>query len=653
MNRYPLWKYLVMIVAIVIGLFYTLPNVFPQVPAVQVSTNKPSVRLDAALLDRVEKTLKAANLATTSTGLDPANGVHVRFASGDGKSQLAAKDALIKDLNNGVADGTGSYIVALTNESTTPRWMQEINAKPMALGLDLRGGVHFLMQVDMKGALDRAADRSASDIRALMREKKIQYGGVDKAGETIAVKFSDPSEREKASKEIATSNADLLIKEDGAAADLRLVITLKEDAKRKLADAAIEQNQKVLGNRINALGLTEPIIQKQGADRIVIQVPGASDPARLKDVIGRTGTLELRLVDADNSKNSSALQAAQNGNVPFGTELLVDRSGEQILVKKQFIITGERINGAEPSFDGQNNQPIVRISTDSQGARILREVTGANVGNRMAIVLIEKGKPEVITAPTIQSELGSNFQITGRMSTRETSDIALLIRSGSIAAPMEIIEERTVGPSLGAENIERGFNSVTWGFVALAAFICVYYAVMGLISTLALSVNLLLLIAILSMLQATLTLPGIAAIALTLGMAIDANVLINERIREELRGGAKPQEAISMGFDRAWATILDSNVTTLIAGVALFTFGSGPIKGFAVVHCLGILTSMFSAVFFSRGIVNLVYGMKKKLEKISIGTVWRGGVVGVGAEAPSSLVDAADAPNAPAALESK
>ena len=493
----------------------------------------------------------------------------------------------------------------------------------MALGLDLRGGVHFLMQVDMKGALDRAADRNASDIRSLMREKKIQYGGVDKSGETIAVKFSDPAQREKASREISDSNKDLLIKEDGAAQDLRLVITLKEEAKKKLADSAIEQNQKVLGNRINALGLTEPIIQRQGADRIVIQVPGASDPARLKDVIGRTGTLELRMVEADNSKNSAALQAAQNGNVPYGTELMNDRDGGQILVKKQYVITGERINGAEPAFDGQSNQPIVRVSTDGQGARVLRDITSQNIGNRMAIVLIEKGKPEVITAPVIQGELGSNFQISGRMTTRETSDIALLIRSGSIAAPMEIIEERTVGPSLGAENIERGFNSVMWGFVALAAFICVYYMVMGLISTLALSVNLLLLIAILSMLQATLTLPGIAAIALTLGMAIDANVLINERIREELRRGLKPQEAISAGFDHAWATILDSNITTLIAGLALFMFGSGPVKGFAVVHCLGILTSMFSAVFFSRGIVNLVYGTKKKLEKISIGTVWR------------------------------
>ncbi len=651
MNRYPLWKYLVMIFAVVIGLFYTLPNVFPQVPAVQVSTNKPSVRLDASLLDRVEKTLKGAGLAPTSSELDPANGVHVRFTRGDTDAQSKAKALLLKDLNAGSSDGSGNYIIALTNESTTPHWMQAINAKPMSLGLDLRGGVHFLMQVDMKGALDRAADRNAADIRGLLREKKVQYNGVDKANDTIAIKFSDPAEREKGSKAITESNADLLIKEDGAAQDLRLVVTLKEEAKKKLADAAIEQNQKVLGNRINALGLTEPIIQRQGTDRIVIQVPGASDPARLKDVIGRTGTLELRMVEADVSKNSAALQAAQNGNVPFGTELMNDRDGGQILVKKQYVITGERINGAEPAFDGQSNQPIVRVSTDGQGARVLREVTGQNVGNRMAIVLIEKGKPEVITAPTIQSELGASFQISGRMSTRETSDIALLIRSGSIAAPMEIIEERTVGPSLGAENIERGFNSVTWGFVALAAFICLYYAIMGLISTLALSVNLLLLIALLSMLQATLTLPGIAAIALTLGMAIDANVLINERIREELRGGAKPQEAISSGFDRAWATILDSNVTTLIAGIALFTFGSGPIKGFAVVHCLGILTSMFSAVFFSRGIVNLVYGAKKKLEKISIGTIWRGGSSGVATATAGIAVPTVDSETA--AIESK
>jgi preprotein translocase subunit SecD len=622
MNRYPLWKYLIMIVAVGLGLLYTLPNIFPQVPAVQVSTNKAAVKLDSALMSRVETTLKEAGVPVSYSALDN-TGVHVRFAGGDTETQIKAKDALLKTLNNGVADGTGNYIIALTNESTTPKWMQSMNALPMFLGLDLRGGVHFLMQVDMNGALDRAADRNATDIRALLREKKISYNGVDKAKDTIAVRFSDVAERDKAQAELQKSNPDLLLREEGSGTELRLIVTLKDAAKKKLADSAIEQNQKVLNNRINALGLTEPIIQRQGVDRIVIQVPGASDPARLKDVIGRTGTLEFRHVEAHGGKNSAMLEAARNGNVPFGTELLTDRSGEQILVRKQPIITGERISSAEPAFDSQGNEPIVRVSTDGQGARLLRDHTSQNIKERMAIVLIEKGKAEVVTAPTTQSELGAQFQISGRMTTRETSDIALLIRSGSIAAPMEIIEERTVGPSLGAENIERGFNSVKWGFVALAAFIIVYYMVMGMISAFALAVNLLLLIAILSMLQATLTLPGIAAIALTLGMAIDANVLINERIREELRGGAKPQEAIATGFDRAWATILDSNITTLIAGIALFAFGSGPVKGFAVVHCLGILTSMFSAVFFSRGIVNLVYGAKKKLEKISIGTIWR------------------------------
>lgn len=640
MNRYPLWKYVVMAVAFAIGLLYTLPNFFPQVPAVQVSTSRPGIRLDNALLERVEAALKAAGLPVASSALDP-SGVHVRFAGGDTVTQIKAKEVLVRDLNAGAADGTGPYIVALTNETTTPQWMQAMNALPMFLGLDLRGGVHFLMQVDMKQALDRAADRNAADIRSLLREKRIQYNGVEKTGEQIVVRFTDVAEREKAKDAISTANADLLLREDGAGADQRLVVTLKEEAKKKLADAAIEQNQKVLNNRINALGLTEPIIQRQGMDRIVIQVPGASDPARLKEIIGRTGTLELRMVEADSRRNSALLESARAGNVPFGLELVTDRTGEQILVKKQYVITGERITGAEPAFDSQTNQPIVRVQTDGQGARVLRDITSQNIGNRMAILLIEKGKPEVITAPTIQGELGVNFQISGSMTTRETSDIALLIRSGSIAAPMEIIEERTVGPSLGAENIERGFSSVQWGFIALTLFIVVYYMVMGLISALALAVNLLLLIALLSMLQATLTLPGIAAIALTLGMAIDANVLINERIREELRAGLKPQEAISAGFDRAWATILDSNVTTLIAGIALFVFGTGPVKGFAVVHCLGILTSMFSAVFFARGVVNLIYGRKKKLEKISIGTVWKPGNAATAVMAPAGAEPAA------------
>jgi preprotein translocase subunit SecD len=622
MNRYPLWKYAIMAVAFAIGLLYTVPNFFPQVPAVQVSTSKPGVKIDNALLGRVESLLKDKQITPPYFALEN-EAVHLRFLAGETGKQKAAKEALIASLNGGKDDGTGNYVVALTSESTTPKWMDSINAKPMFLGLDLRGGVHFLMQVDMKKAVDRAAERNMSDIRSLLREKKVSYSGVTKTGDTLVVRFSDAAEREKASRAISENNADLNVKEEGVGGELQLVVTLKEQSKTKIADAAIEQNQKVLNNRINALGLTEPIIQRQGVDRIVIQVPGAEDPGRIKEIIGRTGTLEFRHVEAHGGKNVAMVEAAKNGNVPFGLELLADRQGEQILVRKQAIITGERISSAEPAFDSQNNQPIVRVSTDSQGARILREHTSQNIKERMAIVLIEKDKTEVITAPTTQSELGAQFQISGSMTVRETSDIALLIRSGAIAAPMEIIEERTVGPSLGAENIERGFNSVKWGFVALAAFIVVYYMVMGLISAFALAVNLLLLVAILSMLQATLTLPGIAAIALTLGMAIDANVLINERIREELRAGAKPQDAISAGFDRAWATILDSNITTLIAGIALFAFGSGPVKGFAVVHCLGILTSMFSAVFFARGIVNFVYGARKKLEKISIGTIWR------------------------------
>ncbi|MGL5004752.1 MAG: SecDF P1 head subdomain-containing protein, partial [Casimicrobium sp.] len=435
MNRYPLWKYAIMVVALAIGLLYTVPNFFPQVPAVQISSNKNGVKVDNALLGRVESALKDAGIANGYTALD-ANAIHLRFQGGDNATQLKAQDALAKAINAGVKDETGNYIIALANESTVPKWMQSINALPMFLGLDLRGGVHFLLQVDMKGALDRAAERNMSEIRTLLREKKVSYGGVTRASEVIAVRFSDAAERDKAKLAIEASNSDFIVKEEGAAPELRLVVTLKEQAKLKLADSAIEQNQKVLNNRINGLGLTEPIIQRQGADRIVIQVPGASDPGSIKRIIGKTGTLEFRHVEAHGGKNAAMVEAAKNGNVPFGLELLSDRTGEQILVRKQAIITGERISSAEPAFDGQTNQPIVRVSTDGQGARVLREHTSQNIKERMAIVLIEKGKAEVITAPTTQSELGAQFQISGQMSTRETSDIALLIRSGSIAAPM-------------------------------------------------------------------------------------------------------------------------------------------------------------------------------------------------------------------------
>ncbi len=616
MNRYSLWKYIVIGVALVIGLVYTLPNFFPDVPAVQVSTSKATVKLDNALLATVEDTLKSANIAYRGAALD-ATGVKVRFADPD--TQIKAKDALQAKLNTD--PGNPNYIIALNLLSSSPEWLASIGALPMYLGLDLRGGVHFLLQVDMKGALEKSADRYTTDIRSLMREKKVQYAGVGREGQGVVLRFRESAERNKARVEIEKQFPDLVSREqDGPGGELRLVATLKPEAQKRIQDGAVQQNIQILRNRVNELGVAEPIVQQQGADRVVVQLPGVQDTARAKDILGRTATLEIRMVNEE----PGAFEAAVQGQVPFGSDLFTERSGSQVLVRRQVVLTGDRINDAQPGFDQRNNEPAVHVSLDGAGARIFKEVTRENVGKRMAIVLVEKGKAEVITAPVIREEIGGGrVQISGRMNTRESNDIALLMRAGALAAPMEIVEERTVGPSLGAENIAKGFRSVEYGFAVLAAFICVYYLLMGMISTLALAINLLLLVAILSMLQATLTLPGIAAIALTLGMAIDANVLINERIREELRWGATPHAAIQAGYERAWNTILDSNVTTLIAGIALLIFGTGPVRGFAVVHCLGILTSMFSAVFISRGIVALVYGGRKKLDKISIGQVWR------------------------------
>jgi preprotein translocase subunit SecD len=405
----------------------------------------------------------------------------------------------------------------------------------------------------------------------------------------------------------------------GANGDLLLSGALKPASITKVQDAAIKQNITTLHNRVNELGVAEPVIQQQGADRVVVQLPGVQDTAKAKDIIGRTATLELRMVD-DSAEAAAA--ATGSGPVPFGTERFVERGGGPLIVKRQVILTGESLTDAQPGFD-DHQQPAVHLTVDAKGARIMRDVSRDNVGKRMAILLFEKGKGEVVTAPVIRGELGARFQISGRMTTQEANDEALLLRAGSLAAPMEIIEERTIGPSLGAENIAKGFHSVTYGFAAIALFMCLYYMLFGVFSTLALAFNLLMLLAVLSMLQATLSLPGIAAIALALGMAIDSNVLINERVREELRNGSSPQAAIHAGYERAWATILDSNVTTLIAGLALLAFGSGPIRGFAVVHCLGILTSMFSAVMFSRGLVNLWYGRQKKLKSVAIGQVWR------------------------------
>jgi preprotein translocase subunit SecD len=610
MNRYPPWKYILIAIALFVGVVYTLPNFFPEVPAVQVSTSKASVKIDTGTLQSVEDALKSANVSYNGALLDN-TGVKVRLPDPD--TQLKARDVLQQKFGD-------NYIVALNLLSTSPRWLASIGALPMYLGLDLRGGVHFLLQVDMKAALDKAADRYLTDIRSLLREKKVLYSGIAREGQNVAVRFRDATERNKAYNEISNAFPDLQLNNIDAGNDLKLVGGLKPEAQKRIQEGAVQQNITILRNRVNELGVAEPIVQQQGADRVVVQLPGVQDTTRAKDIIGRTASLEIRMVDDD----PSALQLALSGQVPLGDDRLTEPSGAPILVKRQVVLTGDRISDAQPGFDGRTNEPAVHVNLDGAGARIFKELTRENVGKRMAILLVEKGKAEVITAPVIREEIGGGrVQISGRMNTREANDIALLMRAGALAAPMEIVEERTVGPSLGKDNIEKGFDSVLYGFVVLAVFICTYYMLMGIISTISLAVNLLLLIAILSMLQATLTLPGIAAVALTLGMAIDANVLINERIREELRWGDTPHAAIQAGYERAWNTILDSNVTTLIAGLALLIFGSGPVRGFAVVHCLGIMTSMFSAVFVSRGLVAVVYGGRKKLEKISIGQIWK------------------------------
>ncbi|HXV10362.1 MAG TPA: protein translocase subunit SecD [Burkholderiales bacterium] len=613
MNRYPLWKYVVVAAALVLGLFYTLPNFFGEVPAVQISPLRATLKADTALMGRVEEILKKGGFQPTGIFLDPQS-VKARFADTD--TQIRAKDVLQKQLGE-------DYIVALNLLSNSPAWLSALGALPMYLGLDLRGGVHFLLQVDMRAALDKKVESFAGDIRSNLREKRIQYGGVNRAGPVLTVRFRDEAMRDRALAELTRTIPDLALTAEGDAGQYRIVAALKPEARRRTQDFALQQNITTLRNRVNELGVAEPIIQQQGADRVVVQLPGVQDTAKAKDILGRTATLEVRMV-AEEHLDPATMQAAIAGQVPFGAELYYERDGTPLLVRKQVVLTGERITDAQPGFDNQTNEPAVHITLDGVGARIFQQVTRENVGKRMAILLFEKGKGEVVTAPVIRTEIGGGrVQISGRMNTQEAKDIALLLRAGALAAPMEIIEERTVGPSLGAENIRIGFQSTWYGFAALTVFMIAYYMLFGVFSIVALASNVLFLVALLSLLQATLTLPGMAGIALTLGMAIDANVLINERIREELRGGNTPQAAIHAGYDRAWGTILDSNITTLIAGLALFAFGSGPVKGFAVVLCLGILTSIFSAVVVSRGIVNLYYGSRRRLDHVSIGQVWK------------------------------
>ncbi|MDP1526250.1 MAG: protein translocase subunit SecD [Rhodocyclaceae bacterium] len=615
MNKYPLWKNATVIIAVVLGLLYTLPNFFGEVPAVQVSSVKATIKLDQRLQSRVEESLAAAGIQPTGLFFEP-NSIRVRLADTD--TQLKAKDIIEKTLNPDPTDA--SYSVALNLLSASPDWLTSMNALPMYLGLDLRGGVHFLLQVDMKGALTKRLDSVGADLRTLMRDKNIRHGGIQREGNTLVIRFRDAETRDKARVALMDNQPDLDLIEGLSGSDFKLTATLKPPAQKRIQEFALKQNMTTLHNRINELGVAEPVIQQQGADRIVVQLPGVQDTAKAKDILGRTATLEVRMVDDENSANATVMAAAEQGQPPVGTEYYVERGGRGLLVKKQVVLTGERLTDAQAGFDGQTQEPAVHLTLDSAGARIFKDVTRENVGKRMAILLIEKGKGEVVTAPVIRSEIGGGrVQISGRMTTTEANDVALLLRAGSLAAPMDIIEERTIGPSLGADNIEKGFNSTLWGFAAIAVFMIAYYLLFGVVSIIALTANLLFLVALLSLLQATLTLPGIAAVALTLGMAIDANVLINERIREELRNGVTPQAAITAGYERAWGTILDANITTMIAGIALLIFGSGPVRGFAVVLCLGILTSIFSAVVVSRAGINLIYGRQRKLDAISIG----------------------------------
>ena len=598
MNRYPLWKYLLIAFTLVVGLLYTLPNFFGEVPAVQVSPVRASAKADTTTLKQIESALATARLPYSAAEFS-GNSLKLRFASTD--LQLKAKDVIATALG-------ANYTVALNLVSASPAWLTAINARPMYLGLDLRGGVHFLLEVDMAAALDKAASRYQNDFRTDLRSEKIRYSRIEKAGQSVVVHFSTRDQRDAGMTKLAENFVDLAFTPADLADEFTLTAQLKPEAKKREQELALQQNIITLRNRVNQLGVSEPVIQQQGANRIVVQLPGVQDTAKAKDILGRTATLEVRMVD----------ELATSSSQPSGVDTFLDSSnGQPVYAKKEVVLSGDRFKSARPTFD-HNSQPAVSVDLDSVGGRIMQDLTRDNVGKRMAIILFEQGKGEAISVATIQGEFSSNFQITGRFTTEETTELALLIRAGALAAPMQIVEERTVGPSMGAENISKGFHSNIWGFAAVAVFMIFYYRVFGLFSTLALAINGLFLIALLSMIQATLTLPGMAAIALTLGMAIDANVLINERIREELRHGTTPQAAIHAGYDRAWGTILDSNLTTLIAGIALLWLGSGPVRGFAVVLCLGILTSMFSAVTISRAMANLTYGRQARLAKVSI-----------------------------------
>lgn len=622
MNRYPLWKYIMIGIVLVIGLIYTLPNFYGESPAVQISSGKATVKVTEDTLNRVQTALANAKLNPNGVFFEQGaqqNTIRVRFDPTQTEEQLQAREVIDHALNADPKDP--SYIAALNLVPNTPQWLLSIRGLPMYLGLDLRGGVHFLLQVDMRAAITKRADATAADLRTQLRDKRIRHTGINRVGNDVEVSFATAEERARANDLLRNTQTDLqLTLPEATKAPFIIRASLTQQAIQTVQNNALKQNIATLHNRINELGVAEPVIAQQGADRIVVQLPGVQDTAKAKDILGRTATLEVRLVD----DSPEALAQLAQGNVPFGDEKYTDREGRPILVKRRVILTGDSLNDAQPGFDSQTQEPTVNLELDNRGARIFQEVTRENVGKRMAILLFEKGKGEVVTAPVIRQEIGGGrVQISGAMTTIEATDTALLLRAGSLAAPMEIVEERLIGPSLGEANIEAGFRSTLYGFIIIAVFMALYYQVFGLVSGISLICNVMMLVSILSLMQATLTLPGIAAIALTLGMAVDANVLINERVREELRIGRLPQTAIAEGYDRAFATILDSNITSLIAGLALLIFGSGPVRGFAVVHCLGIATSIFTSVVVSRALINLIYGRKKKLTAVHIGQVWR------------------------------
>ena len=627
MNQYSRWQNISILLIVLLSVIYAIPNFFGEAPAVQIMSLKSGEKIDPIVISQAENILNENNISTNGTILTDG---YVKFKLENNEDQLTAKGLLEEKLGP-------NFIIALNLLPNSPNWLEAIGGQPMYLGLDLRGGVHFLMQVDLSNIEAKESTGKINEIRSTLRENKIRYDQIDVESGSIFVQFSDEKDLKKAkalltqtdssfefSKRINLGNTGNAPKIKELEKDNKFILTVASSAanKEEMTKFAIKQNLETLNNRINELGVAEPVIQQQGDNRIVVQLPGVQDTAKAKEIIGRTALLEMRLVDDEASP--SIIDEAIAGKVPLGRELYYDRNDNPLLLKKEVILTGENINNAGPGVDNQTGQSIVSLTLDGKGANVFKKVTRENIGKRIAILLIEKELTEIITAPVIKSEIGGGrVQITGMKNAQEATDVSLLLRAGSLAAPMEIIEERTVGPSMGKENIQRGIQSTLWGFIAVILLISFYYMLFGIFSSIALTINLILLIAVLSTLQATLTLPGLAAMALTVGMAIDSNVLINERIRDEIRNGNTPQASIHLGYQKAWGTILDSNITTLIAGLALFMFGTGPIKGFAVVHVLGILTSMFSAILISRALVNLYYGAKRKIDKLNIGEIYK------------------------------